>query len=277
MRRIVEEARALGVRDAVALLREAFERNELLVYASAISFRLFFAVIPLALFALGLLGGSGLQGIWSSDIAPELRKSASPAAFAVVDDTVRRVLATRQLFWVTAGALLAVWEMSGAMRTVMRALNRIYSVDSRRSWLRHLFTSTTLGAAVIVLVIAAAATMEVAPRLVDGGVVGPAVDILRWPVAVMLLWGTIALVVGVAPAEARPPRRVTFGSAVVILAWLAASAVFATYLTQIADYGSIFGALATIVVILTYLYLSTIALLTGVQLDALIQQRLKRS
>jgi membrane protein len=163
------------------------------------------------------------------------------------------------------------------MRTVMRALNRIYSVDSRRSWLRHLFTSTTLGAAVIVLVIAAAATMEVAPRLVDGGVVGPAVDILRWPVAVALLWGTIALVVGVAPAEARPPRRVTFGSAVVILAWLAASAVFATYLTQIADYGSIFGALATIVVILTYLYLSTIALLIGVQLDALIQQRLKRS
>lgn len=273
-RRLVDEARALGVRDGAVLLRDGFDRNDLLTYASAISFQLFFALIPLTLFALGLLGGSGLQEVWTSDVAPRLRQATSPAAFLVVDDTVRRVLSARQAFWITGGGVLAIWEMSGALRATMGVLNRLYDTDGERSFVRRIAVSMGLGAAVIILLIAAAATLELGPRLIDGAVAGPAVDILRWPLALVLLWATVTLVMRVAPAEARPPARVTFGSTLVIVAWLVTSAVFGWYLTNVADYGSIFGALATVVVVLTYLYVSTISFLTGVQIDALVQQRL---
>jgi membrane protein len=277
VRRVAGEARALGLRDGAALLRDAFARNDLLTYASAISFQLFFAVIPFGLFALGLLGGSGLQGVWATDLAPHLRRAASPAAFQVIDDTVRNVLAHRQVFWLTAGALLATWEVSGAVRAVMGVLNRVYDAGrDHRTFLRRQAVSIGIAALIIVLVIASAATMEIAPRLADGGVIGPAVDILRWPVTAVLLWLTVTLVLRLAPAEERPPGRVTFGSTVVIVAWLATSAVFAWYLRDVANYGSIFGALATVVVVLTYIYVSSIAFLTGVQLDALVQQRLRR-
>ena len=101
---------------------------------------------------------------------------------------------------------------------------------------------------------------------------GPLANIV---LSVALLWATVTLVVRVAPAERRPPGRVSFGGTLVVVAWFASSAVFAWYLTAVADYGSIFGALATVVVVLTYLYISTIAFLTGVQLDALVQERLR--
>jgi membrane protein len=166
--------------------------------------------------------------------------------------------------------------MSGALRAVMNVLNRVYGVERKRSFARRIVVSVALAAAVIALLLLAAATMEIAPRLVTGGVLGQAVGIVRWPVAVVLLWAAVTLVVRVAPAEARPPGRVTFGSTVVILAWLAASAGFDWYLTNVARYGSIFGALATVMVVLTYLYVSSIALLTGVQIDALVQERLRR-
>jgi membrane protein len=272
VRRVAERARALGVRDGAAMLRDAFARNDLLTYASAISYQLFFALIPLTLFALGVLGGSGLQDVWTSDLAPQLRRAASPAAFTVIDDTVRNVLAHRQVFWVTAGAVLATWEMSGAVRAIMGVLNDVYEADRQRSFLRRMAVSMGLAALIIVLLIAAAATMEIAPRLIDGGVAGPAVDILRWPVTAALLWLTVTLVVHLAPSEKRPPGRVTFGSTLVIVAWLVSSVVFAWYLTDVASYASIFGALATVVVVLTYIYVSSIAFLTGVQIDALIQQ-----
>lgn len=277
VRRVAGQARALGVRDGAALLRDAFARNDLLTYASAISYQLFFALIPLALFGLGLLGGSGLQGVWTTDLAPHLRHTASPAAFQVIDDTVRNVLANRQIFWLTAGALLATWEVSGAVRAVMGVLNNVYDAgDDDRSFWRRMGISIGLAALIIVLLIAAACTMEVAPRLINGGVAGPAVDILRWPVTAALLWLTVTLVVRLAPAEERPPGRVTFGSTLVIIAWFVSSAVFAWYLTNVANYASIFGALATVVVVLTYIYVASIAFLTGVQLDALVQQRLRR-
>jgi membrane protein len=264
--------RSARVRDAAALLRDAFDRNDLLTYASAISFQLLFALIPLALFGLGLLGGSGLTGVWARDLAPHVRESVSRPAFQVIDETVRQVLSHRQLFWTTAGALLAAWEMSGAIRAVMGVLDRVYGTARERSFRNRMAVSIGLGAAVMLLLLAAVAAMEVAPRIVDEGVAGTAVDVARWPLTLLLLWCTVALVVALAPADARPARRVTIGSTLVVVAWLVASAVFVWYLTNIAEYGSVFGALATIVVILTYLYVSTIALLTGAQLDALIQQ-----
>ncbi len=256
------------------MLRDAFDRNNLLTYASAISFQLFFALIPLALFGLGLLGGSGLQSAWTSDLAPRLQESTSPAAFQVIDDTVTRVLSSRQVLWVTFGAVLAVWEMSGAVRATMGALNRVYDVSERRGFVRRMVISLALGAAAIALLLAATATVEIAPRLIDGAVVGPTVDLLRWPVAVVVLWGTITLMLRVAPAERRPAGRVTVGSTLVIVAWLGSSAVFAWYLQHVAHYGSIFGALATVVIVLTYLYISTIAFLTGVQIDALVHEHM---
>jgi membrane protein len=62
----------------------------------------------------------------------------------------------------------------------------------------------------------------------------------------------------------------------VIVAWLVASAVFAWYLRDVASYGSVYGALATVVVVLTYVYIASIAFLTGVQLDALVQRAGRR-
>jgi membrane protein len=157
----------------------------------------------------------------------------------------------------------------------MGVLNMVYDADDDRSFLRRQAVSIGIAAAIIVLLIASAATMEIAPRLVDGGIAGPAVDILRWPATAVLLWVTVTLVLRVAPDEERPPGRVTFGSTLVIVAWLVSSAVFAWYLRDVANYGSIFGALATVVIVLTYIYVSSIAFLTGVQLDALVQQELR--
>jgi uncharacterized BrkB/YihY/UPF0761 family membrane protein len=53
--------------------------------------------------------------------------------------------------------------------------------------------------------------------------------------------------------------------------------VLGWYLTTVADYGSIFGALATAVIVLTYLYFASAAFLTGALLDALVRGRVDRS
>src|ERR671928_1972538 len=114
--RLLREARALKPREAWREILRGFHENDLLTYASAISFQVFFALIPLALLGLGLLGVFGLTDVWTSDVAPKLKANASPAAFTVVDQTVRQVLEQKQLFWATLGAAIAVWEVSGAMR-----------------------------------------------------------------------------------------------------------------------------------------------------------------
>lgn len=83
----------------------------------------------------------------------------------------------------------------------------------------------------------------------------------------------LLLVVGVlgrfAPATRRPVRWGSFGALLVVLGWVAMSLIFTWYVRSVADYGSIYGSLATVIVTMEYLYLSAIVFLTGIQIDAL--------
>ncbi len=96
-------------------MRDLLERHEILNSASAIAFQVLFALVPLGLFTFALAGFLDLDRVWE-DAAAELRDRVSPAAFTVIDDTAQRVLGGQQVFWLTAGALLALWRLSAAMR-----------------------------------------------------------------------------------------------------------------------------------------------------------------
>jgi membrane protein len=245
-------------------LVESFAQHDVLTYASAIAFQAFFALIPLTLTALGLLAALHLESVWSQDVAPELKPQVSGAVFSVIDSTVRRVFDTRWGFWATVGTLLTIWEVSGAMRAVMTVLDRIYRVRRARSWRERYVVSIGLSTLFIVLVLGAGGVIVVGHLI--GGIVP---TVLRWPVAAALLLAALVAVVRWAPGADRQWHWVSFGTGLVVVGWLGMSAGFSFYLREIADYGSIFGNLATLIVTLEFLYLSAIVFLGGLAVDGL--------
>ena len=268
LRCLAAEARVIKPRSAKQDIIRAFDEGDLLTYASAISFQLFFALVPLCLLGLGLLGAFGLSDVWHTSVAPDLRQDVSPAAYSVIDSTVTNVLTHKQLFWATTGAVIAIWEVSGATRAVMGVLNRIYRVKETRSFRQRMVTSTWLAAAVTALFLAAAASINLAPLAIGSSILSV---IVRWLVAAGLMLAVVGVLVRFAPDTRRPIRWVSFGSLLVIFGWVVASVVFSWYVTSVADYGSIFGNLAVVMVTLGYIYLSSIVFLTGLQLDSLIR------
>jgi membrane protein len=255
-------------------LVRAYGENDILTYASAISFQVFFALIPLSLFALGVLGFLHLDDVWASDLAPKIRPNVSPAVFTVIQSTVDDVLGQRRLFWITFGAGIAIWEISGAMRAIMRVFNAIYGVQDRRSFWRRMLVSCALAAVVGVLILLTAVVARfgagaVEAALGDGPVVAVIAFVLRWGSTVALLLLIVGVLIRFAPATRHPVRWGSLGALLAVGGWVAMSLIFAWYVSSVADYGSIYGGLATVIVAMEYLYLSTIAFLTGIQLDAL--------
>ena len=254
------------MRDLAALVRSVFDRyaeHDVLTFASAVAFKVLFAIIPLVLFGLGLAGGLGFDDRWTRDWAPKVKDAVSPPVFQVIDEAARRALSEQQTFWMTAGLLLAVWTISSAARAIMDAFDRIYEVRRERPFRERMAVSLALGVGVAVLVLGAAACVTLAPL--------PAW--VRWPVAGGLLVAVVALLVAYAPAEPRPLRWVSAGTALAVTAWLSTSLALGWYATSVADYGSVYGALATVVILLTYLYVAAAAFLTGVELDDLLEDR----
>ena len=278
---LVNDARALSLRAATGEILAGFKQNDLLTYASAISFQVVFALVPLALLALGLIGTLGLSGWRSTDAAHTVRHNVSPPVYHVIDDTVRKILAHRQLFWVTLGAVIAVWEVSGAMRATMQVLNRVYGVEEKRSFGRKIGESIVLSTAVTFMLLLALAVVKVGPDtandvLGDGAAVSVLSFVVSWGAAVALLFLVVTVVVRFAPDTRRPVRWVSFGGLLVIVGWIAVSLLYGFYIGSLADYASIFGNLAAVLVTMSYIYLSAIVFLTGVQLDSLIRRQVDR-
>ena len=245
----------------------AYDSNDLLTFASAIAFQVLKALIPFALFAVGLLGAFGLTEVWQREIVPSLKDSVSPEAFKLINSTVLKVLGSKNLFWVTAGLVIAVWEMSSAMRGVMDAFDRVYRVRRERSAKERYVVSVVLAVVVGGLLLAATAVFMLGP------LAGTAASILRWPVSVLLLLAALWMQLRMAPAEHQPVRWVSVGSIVVVVAWLATSVAFAVYVRDFADYGSIYGSLAVVFLTFEYIYFAVAAFVTGAQIDQLVRDR----
>ena len=258
-------------------LRRGLDDHAVLHSASSIAFHVLSAAIPLVLVLLAALGFANLTSVWT-DVALDIRPKLSTAAFTVLDDTVRNVLESKQPFWLTLGLGLALWRLSSAMRAVMFALDKIYDADRERSLVERLRVSLTLALAMFLLLALAVVIIQLGPLLVPTeGVLSVVSVIVRWGLGAALALFAIGLTIRHAPATRQPWGWVSFGALVCVGIWLGASVAFGFYATNIASYGSLFGSFASVFVLLTYLYLTAIALLVGAELDAQVRRQVEGS
>lgn len=265
----------MPVRELTMAVVRSFQRNGLANYASAMAFQVVLAMVPFALFLLALIGFLQLEELWRSDVAPELRDAVSAPAYRLIEDTVTKVLHQKQVWWLTAGLVLTVWELSAATRVTMTALDRIYGRRRLRSLLELLPRSLALGSAMGVCVIAAIAIVRFGPLLTGdvSGIWAVVSFLVRWPLAAGALGVGVGLIVHFGSATPQPLPWVSLGTGLVLLAWTLTSIAFGLYATYVASYESVFGPLSTLFVLLVYVWLVANAFLVGAQLDACVRER----
>jgi len=270
------ERRRLAARahDLLRALLDGFKRHDLLTYASAISFQILTAIIPFLLFVLGVAGSLHLNYVWRDHLEPQLRGNVSSAVFAVIENAVNNVFASRQVLWATVGGGLALWQVSGAVRAVMGALARIYGASAERSFVRRYLVSFVLSIEVGACFTLTALCLLLAPFF-SVGHPGAAwyvfAFLVRWVLVVAFLLLIVGILVRHAPATPQTLPWVSLGATIVISSWMLVSLAFYLYLTELASYQSVFGSLAAVIVAMAYLYVSTTVFLFGAQLDAIIR------
>ena len=255
---------------------ECFAAHSLLTYASAIAFRALVAVVPLTLLGLALLGTLGLEDVWTDTIAPALESHLTQPVSRAIDFTAQQIFTSDKAPLIALSVALVVWDMTWAMNVVMQALNRIHEVEERRSKLRRVGVAAGLGVAVVGCLVAAVLVQSVASSLTDGAL-DTALSILRWPVAIFFLWAALTLLFRYAPAEKPEFRWASGGSLLVIATWLAASALFRGWVTEVANFKSATGSLTVFLVLTSYILVSATIFLIGAEVDELARKRNRRS
>lgn len=275
---MADTRRPRGATTRAALRRTAreFREDGLTDWAAALTYygvlSLFPALIVLTS-VVGLVGDEATQPLYDNvaalapgpardlvlDVIQELQQRRGAAGLALV-----------------VGLVGGLWAASGYVAAFMRASNAVYDVEEGRPLWKTLplRLGTTLAMLLMLASVAIAVALTGGVARAAGDVVGvgdQAVlvwDLAKWPVILAVVVTMFALLTWLPPNVRHPFRWLTPGAFVAIGVWLAASAGFAFYVAQFGSYNKTYGALAGVVVFLVWLWLSNVALLLGVELNA---------
>jgi len=260
------------LRCLVNLWIDLFSRHQLLDHASAIAFQVLKSLVPLTLLGLALLGALGEERVWRDTIAPGIEPHLQPATFHAIDVAVEKIFATGASGLIAFASLLATWYISGSVRATMAALNQIYEAEEQRPWPLRYAISLSHALCIAVGVIGALLLVAAAPQPVRHGSLGVVFSVGRWLAAIVLLAGALGLIVRFAPAERRAKKWASAGTVLVIAAWIAATLIFDLFVAHVANFKTATGSLTVFLVLIGYVYTSSIIFLVGVELDELLRE-----
>jgi membrane protein len=254
------------MRDLAGLWSRLFDEHDLLTSAAAIALQALVALVGLALLGIALLGETGNQHVWTTQIAPQIEPKVLPEVFRGIQATVDKIFSSSSLGLIVFASALAIWEGSRTVRACMTALSKVEGTTDERPW----FVRIPLSIAIAIVVTAALITaflLIVGLRHTVDGAWGIPFAIGRWLATILLLTFAFGVLVRYAPAERRPKRWASGGAALVVGAWIVQSLVFMAYIRSLASYKTAVGSLTFVYLFTTYLYVGAIVLLVGIELD----------
>lgn len=230
--------------------------------ASAMAFDAFLSLIPLVAVAGFIL--HRLHSSSTATLGPLLKAIPTPVVQLIDSEFLRLSDASIALFAPFVLAAFA-WVSSAGLSTAMGVFECIYIGSERPWWKRraiamgYVFAGLVIVTAVTALGIAVAAVSKIA-----GIILGFALPVVA-PVLLVAAFFRIAT-----QRSGGPERRIFPGAILTVALWAASSTLFSVYVSRIARYSTLYGNLATVAIVLLWLWLASLALLVGGEVNALL-------
>jgi membrane protein len=268
---VKDRAQAVVVR-----LRPRIREHNLTLVAAGAAFYAFLALVPALIVFIsiyGLVANPTNVTQQVKDVASALPKEVQNFFVYQLTSIIRadRTGVSIALF---VAIVLALWSASGGMAALITAVHVAHERDQPKGFVkkRSKALALTLGAivflGVVIFVIAALPPLLSDVGLGSGGRI--ILDILRWPILAAVMVVGIGLLYRFSVKDG--PHGwlgiVTPGAVVAMVGWLIASALFAVYSANFSSYSKTYGALASIVVLLLWLWISCLVVLIGAEVDS---------
>ena len=248
--------------------------------SAGVAFYAFLALVPTIIVAITL------YGVFADPTELEQRLGDNAGAVPAEVRTllvaqVKAIAAggtTSRTAAVLIGTLVALWTASAGINSLVRGIDLAHG-RRPRSFVEQRGLSIGLTLAAIVLVVVVALVVVAVPPWLGASVDGTALrwllDALRWPVLFFVMAGALAILYRLAAADRRGLHLLP-GPALGAACWMVSSVGFSVYTANFAHYARTYGSLASVVVLLLWLWLGSLSVLFGAEVDAEVAARRRR-
>jgi len=254
-------------------VKRRMDDHHLTLVAAGVAFYSFLAFIP-ALVAVVSLYGLAANPADVTRQVDDLAGALPDEARAFMTSQLQSIIASSSAGVTLAfvvGIAAAVWSASAAMVSLIRGIDLAQGRRRQRRFVAQRGLALALTAAAATLVIVVVLLVASVPSLLAGAGVGDigrlVLNVVRWPLVAGIMVLALAALYHVVGGRRGFPR-IGWGPVIGASLWLLASALFALYTANFSSYSKTYGTLASIVVVLLWLWLAAVAALIGAEVDA---------
>lgn len=269
-----------GWRDILLRVKTNLTKNHVSIVAAGVAFFGLLAVFP-AITALISIAGlildpatieaqlASMAGLLPSDAAEIIKSQAEQVASGAGTGLGLAAL---------GGILVALYSASKGTKSLMEGMNIAYEEEEDRSFIFLNIVALALTLFLIVGLIAAIVALLAAPAVIDAIGLPPQVQeivtLARWPLLAVFAIMGLAVIYRYGPSRRTPAWRwVSMGAVVATVVWLLGSFGFSLYVSNFGAYNETYGALAGLIILLVWLWLSGFIVLLGAELNSEIERQ----
>ena len=251
--------------------------------AAEISFYLLLFIFPFLIFTISTIVYIPTFTLNKSIL---IMKNIIPeSAFNIIISIINSAIENKSLGFLISSFILTLWTSSRLIRTLIRWMNKSYNVKETRSFIKVSIISFIFTFSILVVIFSSTIL------LVFGKFIGYFIfNLIRLDSIFIYIWNVLRYIVGIltiiiiminlykyTPNKSLKMKDVIPGSIISTLVWLSISFFYSYYANNFLNYEFIYGSIGGIIVLITWLYLSSWSILIGLEVNAqLYFKRLER-
>lgn len=264
----------------IGLIKKIF-KDDIIGNGAQLAYFLMLAFIPFLIFLITLIGKSRIS---SDDLLMFLSTIMPKTSFELIKTTIGTIIDTQRSDVMWGSIILAIWVSSSGFGAVIKGLNMSYDVQETRSYILRKFLS-------IVYTLLLAWTIAMTLLLfVFGGVIEKFIILKlhhqflikifwyagRYSIILIVMFIIFLFLYNVTPCKRLGWKEVMPGAIFTTIGWIVTSLIFTFYVNNFNNYARIYGGLSAVFAIMIWLFISSLTLLVGGELNAYIIEYKKK-
>lgn len=271
-------------------LRQVLERaakQRLPGLSAEMAYNAMLALFPAILALLNAIGLVEASRRTLEKLAYRLSEVAPEQVLVLIEDFIEQITIDRSQGLFSFSFFIALWISSGAISAAMAALDQIHQLprSQRRPFWKAKLISLLLTIGTILLLVMACFLFFISDWLVGmlakqsnvlGSLLLSAWRLLSWPLSLGMVAAAFAFIYRYGPSRWHPGTPLIPGAVIAAILWAFASGIFRFYVGNFAHYNRIYGAVGAIAILLLWLYLTSLSMLFGAQLNVTVGHNMHR-
>ena len=249
------------------------QEDDIGALGAQLSYSFLFAFFPFLIFAMTLIGCTSIK---SEEVLLGLRSIVPLEVYKLTEITVKEVVDNKNLKLLSFGIITAIWIASNGFLAVIKGLNKAYDVKEKRGKIKVqviALSCTIILACIIVLAFILIIFGEINGSLIlkyfgVGLFFRNVWNYFRYILIILIMVFVFASIYHFIPCRKLSWKEVIPGSVFTSVGWIICSEVFSYYVNNFSNYSMLYGSIGAVIILMTWLFLTSILLLVGGEINA---------